>query len=227
MIIWFICYTFDYIIKIVALNTYIMRIKYNRTSTLQQEGNRFIEDDKSGEYNAVLFDKGVSGSVNFKDRAQGSKLLQMVDTGQVKEVVFEEFSRIGRNSMDTLNTINYLKDAGVRICIKNYSLCSTNDNGKVNPLFGMMTKILSEISEQEKHNIIERTAQGRAVYLANGGKLGREKGDTESTAKFLSKDKNRTIVRLLNQNKSYRDICGRVGCSPSTIRKVKKALTMS
>ena len=37
-----------------------MIVKYNRTSTIQQDGNRF-ELDK-GNYDLVLFDKGVSGS---------------------------------------------------------------------------------------------------------------------------------------------------------------------
>ena len=56
-----------------------MIVKYNRTSTIQQDGNRF-ELDKDN-YDLVLFDKGVSGSVPFGERPEGSKLMNLVKTG--------------------------------------------------------------------------------------------------------------------------------------------------
>ena len=38
-----------------------MKVKYNRTSTIQQEGKRFDLD--KNEYDLTLFDKGVSGKI--------------------------------------------------------------------------------------------------------------------------------------------------------------------
>jgi hypothetical protein len=38
-----------------------MKIKYNRTSTLNQMGERFKMDEEK--YDLTLFDKGVSGEV--------------------------------------------------------------------------------------------------------------------------------------------------------------------
>jgi hypothetical protein len=46
-----------------------MKIKYNRTSTLNQTGERY-KMDKEG-YDLTLFDKGVSGKVPFKEREKG------------------------------------------------------------------------------------------------------------------------------------------------------------
>ena len=40
-----------------------MKVKYNRTSTIQQMGKRFDLD--KNEYDLTLFDKGVSGKIPF------------------------------------------------------------------------------------------------------------------------------------------------------------------
>ena len=48
-----------------------MKVKYNRTSTIQQEGKRFDLD--KNEYDLTLFDKGVSGKIPFSERTEGNK----------------------------------------------------------------------------------------------------------------------------------------------------------
>ncbi len=61
-----------------------MRIKYNRTSTLQQNGERFNLD--KNKYDLVLFDKGVSGKIPFKEREQVEKhLINIVEESQLLE----------------------------------------------------------------------------------------------------------------------------------------------
>lgn len=52
-----------------------MRIKYNRTSTLQQEGERFKLDKDN--YDLTLFDKGVSGKIPFLKGKGGENLLSL------------------------------------------------------------------------------------------------------------------------------------------------------
>ncbi len=71
-----------------------MKIKYNRTSTIQQQGERF-QLDKT-DYDLTLFDKGVSGKIPFKEREQVKlHLINLVETGGVQELVVEELSRLG------------------------------------------------------------------------------------------------------------------------------------
>ena len=64
-------------------NIKLMHIKYNRTSTLQQEGKRFGID--KNKYDLTLFDKGVSGKIPFVKRAYGSELMALVDQGKVEK----------------------------------------------------------------------------------------------------------------------------------------------
>ncbi len=79
-----------------------MRIKYNRTSTINQSGERF-KLDKSN-YDLILFDKGVSGKIPFNDRERGRELIKLVNEGKVTELVVEDLSRLGRNTIDVLTT---------------------------------------------------------------------------------------------------------------------------
>lgn len=64
-----------------------MRIKYQRTSTLAQHGNRFSTDKNN--YDLVLFDEGVSGTLKFKLRIEASKVIELVESGKVSEFVNE------------------------------------------------------------------------------------------------------------------------------------------
>jgi hypothetical protein len=65
-----------------------MKIKYNRTSTINQSGERY-KLDKEG-YDMTLFDRGVSGKVPFKEREKGMVLVELVEKGEVETVVVEE-----------------------------------------------------------------------------------------------------------------------------------------
>ncbi len=70
-----------------------MKIKYNRTSTINQSGERYKLDKEV--YDLTLFDKGVSGKVPFKEREKGIVLVELVEKGEVETVVVEELSRLG------------------------------------------------------------------------------------------------------------------------------------
>jgi hypothetical protein len=70
-------------------------------------------------------------------------------------------------------------------------------------------------------------AEGRRKFVENGGKLGRKVGSLESESVFLEKSTTKSIIRLLEEGKSHRDIIARLKCSPKTITKVRKILKKS
>jgi DNA invertase Pin-like site-specific DNA recombinase len=201
-----------------------MKVKYNRTSTINQEGERFKLDNEN--YDLVLFDKGVSGSIPFSERKYGCKLTNLVKEGKVTEVVIEELSRLGRNTVDTLNTLKFFEDNGVNVIVKNLGNLQSIVDGKKNPIWGLITSVMSSLYEMERENILERTEMGRKVYLMKGGKLGRKVGTVEDRDKFLSKPKTQKIKSLLEKGKSVRDISGRLGVSTSTVMKVRRYIDM-
>ena len=197
-----------------------MRVKYNRTSTIQQEGERFKLDKDN--YDLTIFDKGVSGKIPFSEREGGIKLTQLVNEGKVTEVVVEELSRLGRNTIDTLTTLKSFDDSGVNVVVRGMGNLQSMVNGKKNPIWNLITSVMSSLYELERDNILERTEMGRKMYVMNGGKLGRKVGSVEGRDSFLQKDRTKKIFNLLEKGKSVRDISGRLGVSTKTVVKVRK-----
>ena len=195
-----------------------MKVKYNRVSTLQQTGDRFSVDKEN--YDLVLFDK-VSGTIPFNERPKGIELVNLVKNKKVSELVVEEFSRLGRNTGDVIRTLEWLEEHEVNVVIRNLGLQS-RPNGKKNPIWKMISSVMSSLYEMELENIKERTMVGRQVYVQKGGRLGRPDGTSESTKQFLSKPKNQEIVKLLERGLKYSEIQKILGCSPKTIKKVKE-----
>lgn len=200
-----------------------MKVKYNRISTLNQTGNRFSIDKEV--YDLVLMDK-ISGSVSFKDRPKGKELIKLIEDGLVDELVVEEFSRLGRNTGDVITNLQWLDDKGVNVIVRNIGLQS-RPNGVKNPIWKMISSVMSSMYEMELENIKERTMTGRLVYVQNGGRLGRPEGTNESEKVFLNKDLTQKIIKNLNKGLTIRDIGKIVECSNKTILKTKKLMSKS
>jgi DNA invertase Pin-like site-specific DNA recombinase len=195
-----------------------MKIKYNRVSSITQSGNRYQLDDTK--YDLVLFDK-ISGSVPFRDRPKAKELFNLVESGEVSELHLEEMSRIGRNTGDCISTLEWLESHKVNVVIRNLGLQS-RPGGKKNPVWKMISSIMSSLYEMELENIRERTEAGRQVYLQKGGVLGRPNGSTESEKQFLDKPKTQAILKLLNRGRTIREISAITKCSSKTIQKAKE-----
>ena len=197
-----------------------MKIKYNRVSTNIQTGLRF--DIDTNDYDLVLFDK-ISGKVSFRERPEGKKLVSLVEQGKVRELVVEDFSRVGRNTGEVISTLEWLDNNEVNVIIRNLGL-ESRPKGVKNPIWKMISSVLSTIYELELENIKERTTTGRLIYVQNGGILGRPKGTEESSKDFISKPKNKEIIEYLNRGLKYREIMKLTDSSTKTIVKVKKCL---
>ena len=97
-------------------------------------------------------------------------------------------------------------------------------DGKKNPLWTLISSIMSSLYQMELENLKLRTHMGRQSYLMRGGKLGRKMGSNENVTTFMNKPKTQEIVSLLNRGKSVRDVCGRLGVSPNLVTKVRRIL---
>jgi DNA invertase Pin-like site-specific DNA recombinase len=201
-----------------------MRVKYNRISSLSQTGNRFTADTEK--YDLTLMDK-ISGSVSFFERPKASELKVIIEnyhknaSTEPFTLVVEEFSRLGRNTSDLILTLEWMEKMEVNVVVRNLGLQS-RPNGKKNPIWKMISSVMSSIYEMEAENIRERTKVGRLVYVKNGGKLGRPINSIEDQRTFLNKPKNKKIAEYLNKGWTMREIAKQVDASTKTILKVKK-----
>ena len=196
-----------------------MKVKYNRVSTLHQTENRFTSDPDK--YDLVLLDK-VSGSVSFKERPKGAELAKLVEQGKVMELVVEEFSRLGRNTGDVIQVLTWLEEKSVNVVIRNLGLQS-RPHGERNPIWKMISLVMSSLYEMELENIKERTMVGRMIYVQNGGKLGRPEGTHENANHFLNKESSKQILKALKKGLTIREAAKVTHTSTRTVSKVKKA----
>ena len=133
-------------------------------------------------------------------------------------------SRCGRTLKDSINTLDYFFQNDILIKIRNIGIESHTPDGEKNPMWNIITSILSSVYEMERERILEITEMGRKQYVLNGGKLGRKIGSEESEIMFLKKPQTKSIIKLLKMGKSNRDIIGRLNCSPKTITKCRNYL---
>ena len=197
-----------------------MKVKYNRVSTMNQSGERFKVDET--QYDKTILDK-VSGTVRFKERDGGKEIIQLVEQGLLNTLIIEELSRLGRNTGDVITTLEWLDKNKINVVVRNIGL-ESRPNGKRNPIWKMITSVMSSLYEMELENIRERTHYGRMMYIKNGGKLGRKKGSEENRKTFLNKPKSKEIQKYLDKGMSIRETSRLVGCSTSTVMKVKRVL---
>jgi DNA invertase Pin-like site-specific DNA recombinase len=194
-----------------------MRVKYNRVSTQIQSGNRFEADTEK--YDLTLLDK-ISGTVPFKDRPQAKILINQIEFGLVKEVIVEELSRLGRHTGDCISTLEWMDEKGVNVFVRNLGVQS-RPNGKKNPIWNVITSVISSLYALELDSIKERTSVGRQIYVQKGGILGRKVGSTLSDRDFIEKPKAKKILEYLEKGWTLREIAKQVDASTKTVMKVK------
>lgn len=176
-----------------------MRVKYVRWSSIGQNADRQLLNEK---FFDKVYQEQVSGVVSFENRKEGGRLLADIKVGKVKELYVEEISRIGRDSLDCMKTLKVCEENKVNVVIENMSISSLVEN-KPNPVFKIITGILSTMAENEKQNIRERTEMGRIAARMKGVKFGRVEGYRETMSKFLSKPKTKSVMKLLESGKGY------------------------
>ena len=201
------------------------KARYIRQSTSQQSNLRQLAKAHPDE---KLFVDIISGSVPFDERPQGIKLIQAIEASEVNYVSFHAIDRAGRSTINVLQTLKYFFDKGVVVKIDNLGLESMI-NGKANPVFNLITTILSELSSLEKSSLLERQAEGIIQARLRGAYKGRMKNTTDSPAMTLDKHKKTIKALKANPNLSLRQIAKLASdvdykVSANTVKKVKELL---
>ena len=191
-----------------------MKALYIRVSTLEQNTDRQTEKGIK-----TYLDK-ISGSVAFNKRPEAKKLLAEVEKGRINEIQVHSIDRLGRNTLDIMQTIQTLTEKGVNVISKKEGLQTIVD-GKENPISKMMIGILGTLAEFELTRIKERQAEGIEKAKKKGVYVGRGEGTEESAEVFLNKAKSRKIIKYLSQGESIRRTALLSNSSINTVRKVK------
>lgn len=196
-----------------------MKVIYARVSTQNQNEDRQLEKGVKS-----FIDK-CSGSIPFIERPQAKKLIEFLK--QNPEAITEVIAvdRLGRSTIDILNTIELFKSNNWQLKIDNLGM----DNSS--PFFELMISLLGTLAQHEKNIIKERTQQGieRAkakdrLTIKQEDKIykGRKQGTKDSREKVLQKHSD--IVKCLRSNMKISDISNVTNKTRATIYKVKNML---
>jgi DNA invertase Pin-like site-specific DNA recombinase len=195
-----------------------MKARYIRVSTLNQKIERQLEKQYPDE--KIYIDK-LSGSIPFSERVHAKELLKAVEENKIHYMSVSSIDRLGRNTLDVLQTIEKLHKNNICLKVDNLGLESWV-NGKENPTFKLIISVLANISEMERNSLLERQKEGIAIAKAKGTYKGRLKNTTESVDEFLAKYPN--VIHYLNKKNppTIIEIAKLTDCSKNTVQKVKK-----
>ena len=198
-----------------------------RVSTNRQDYHRQVAEltqccTQVGWNVSKVFANKVSGAKTIEERPEIQEMIEYVKANQVEKVVCLEISRLGRNTLEALKVIRLLTDNGIALYVKNYNLCTLNEDGKPNAVASLICTILLEIAQMERLTIAERMASGRKQYIEKcreeGIKMGRpssyRKKDEEYKSQYAKE------ISLLRKGISLRNVYSLTGTSINTLRRL-------
>ena len=201
---------------------------YSRVSTNSQDYKRqteeLLEFSNAMNYEVVsTFEEKISGGKTNEERPELMKMINFVKTNKIDKVLCWELSRIGRNTIEVLKTIQLLNENCISLYIKNHNIETLNDKCEINPMSQFLIQILTSVSEMEKTQIRQRIKSGYESYRKNGGKVGRKEGFKKDNETLLTEHKD--VVKLLKQGYSVRKTMKLTDKSSGTIQKIKKIIS--
>jgi DNA invertase Pin-like site-specific DNA recombinase len=199
----------------------------SRVSTQIQDNQRQIIEltdfiNKMGWDLIRVFEEKISGSKGMDERPVLTELIHFVQTNNIDKVLTWELSRLGRNSLEVLKSIEILNDNKISLYIFNYKIETLNEDGKTNPMTNFLIQILNSVNEMEKSTIRLRMASGFNAYLRNGGIVGRKQGFRKTEEKILTENKD--VAKLLKQGYSVRKVMKLTDRSSGLVMKIKKII---
>lgn len=149
---------------------------YGRMSTDKQQMSPKVQTDKiqqwvdqqqafgrwddGAKFVGMFVDKAVSATVEMLHRPFGQHLLTVLDPGDL--VVVASVSRAFRSVVDTWNTMNTFKEAGIDMVFLDAQLDTSTPTGK------MMLTFVSAFAEFERDMISSRTKDALAYKRGQG-----------------------------------------------------------
>lgn len=200
-----------------------------RCSTNRQDYNRQIDEltdyCRNNNWNILkVFANKVSGAKKLEERPEIQEMISFVKNNQVDMVVVLSIDRLGRNTLEALKLIQLLNENHIALYVKNYNLCTLDENGKPNPVASLISTILLEVAQMERLTIAERMESGRNRYIRickeEGIKMGRPSTYRKSDDKY--KEQYSKEISLLRKNISLRNVQKLTGTSVGTLRKLQK-----
>jgi DNA invertase Pin-like site-specific DNA recombinase len=146
---------------------------YSRVSTQEQSYQSQLDDlqkySKLSNIKVVkVFGEKASGYDLSVERTEYDNMKEFVLNNDVKNILCWELSRFGRNTLHTLNEIEFFKQNGIDIFFKKENISTLSDE----PTSKLLLTLLSSIAEMERNTIVSRSVRGRSSSAEKGKRVG-------------------------------------------------------
>lgn len=160
-------------------HNHVMRLLgYTRVSTASQDAQLQLDAlVDSGVQKRDVFADVTSGSRTAIERPGMKRLLDYAESGDT--VVVWRIDRLGRSLIDVLNTVNLMRDKGVKIKSLSDGIDPETTSGR------LMLGMLATLAEYERELITERVNAGIAAAKQSGTRFGRPPVDPAVIAEKL------------------------------------------
>ncbi|WP_346995777.1 recombinase family protein [Dietzia sp. SLG310A2-38A2] len=159
-------------------NRAMRHLGYTRVSTASQDAQLQLDAlVDSGVQKRDVFSDVTSGSRAAIERPGMKRLMDYVEPGDT--VVVWRIDRLGRSLIDVLNTVNLLRDKGVKIRSLSDGIDPETTSGR------LMLGMLATLAEYERELITERVNAGIAAARQSGTRFGRPPVDPAVIAEKL------------------------------------------
>lgn len=187
-----------------------MKVIYGRISSVGQK------DDTQIKEGVKSFIDIISGTVSFFERPQAKKLIAYLEKNPTAKTIVKDISRLGRNTKDVLNTIEYFNEHKFELEILNPGIKTDTPIGK------MMLTMISAVYEMELEHIRERTQQGRELAKIKGVYKGRKSGAVAKDEVLLKKHSD--IVNCLESKMSMNKTATTTKKNRATVKRISEIL---
>lgn len=205
--------------------TAVIFSRISSTTSERQSNIRQVKDlmgyASKNDYDVVkVFEEKISGAKRNEERSVLTECVEFCVANQIDTLLTSELSRIGRNTLQVLKTLDLLHSNGTNVYIQNIGLNTLTENKEINPMASIIITVLAEMYAIERTNIQYRLNSGRQNYIRNGGKLGRKAGSSKTDEKL--KEEYRDVITYLKKGYSIRNTSKLTGNSISTTQRIKK-----
>jgi len=176
----------------------------------------------------VFIEAGVSGSVEFQDRPEGSKLFSQMVAGDM--VIFPKLDRAFRNTRNALNVLHEFKGRGISV-----HFIDLGGDVTGNGVGAIVFTILSAFATFERERIATRIREVKQMKKAQGKFTGGRRAfgydviDGEKVPKEDEQMVIREMLRMREAGSTYRQIADWMGSTQErkmTFMGVKRTLEL-
>lgn len=168
----------------------------------------------------AVFAEKISGAKKNSERRELLNMIEFVNENQIDKVLVTELSRLGRDPLQILQTIEILNENRISLYIQTYNIETLLADKTINPLSQFLITILAEIARMERRTIETRLSSGYQNYRRKGGVVGRKAGYKKSH-KTMEEEYSEEI-KMLKKGYSYQHINQITNTNKNTLTKLNR-----